>query len=230
MVDFADLFNPRKRGMTPRAEELRGRKLTRHEQEAGQPWDASYHGGGAPWDIGGPQPAVVQLASAGVFVGAVLDAGCGTGDNALCIAARGGHVFGFDVAPTAVSIAREHAAAEGLDAEFAVADALDLGQLGHSFDTVLDCALFHALDAEERQTYVAGLRSVTNPGGRLYLLCFADSNTEPTGPHPVRQRELREPFEGAGGWKIESISRERLFARFAPDGLPAWLLIAGAAR
>ena len=69
-------------------------------------------------------PAVVQLASAGLFVGAVLDAGCGTGDNALCIAARGGHVFGFDVAPTAVSIAREHEAAEGLDAEFAVADAL----------------------------------------------------------------------------------------------------------
>ena len=68
-------------------------------------------------DIGAAQPAVVQLANAGVFVGVVLDAGCGTGDNALCIAARGGHVLGFDVAPTAVSIAREHAAAEGLDAD-----------------------------------------------------------------------------------------------------------------
>ena len=213
--------------MTRPAEELPGRKLTRHEQEAGRPWDASYRGDGAPWDIGAPQPAVVRLTTAGVFVGAVLDAGCGTGDNALCIAARGVHVFGFDVAPTAVSIAREHAAAEGLDAEFAVADALDLGQLGQTFETVLDCALFHALDAEERRTYVAGLRSVTNPGGRLYLLCFADSDTEATGPHPVSQQELREPFERVGGWDIESVSHERLFARFAPDGLPAWLLIAG---
>src|ERR1700742_4999712 len=100
--------------MTHPAEELPGRKLTRHERDAGQPWDASYHGDGAPWDIGAPQPAVVRLVTAGVFVGAVLDAGCGTGDNALCIAAQHGNVFGFDVAPTAVSIAREHAAAEGL--------------------------------------------------------------------------------------------------------------------
>ncbi len=149
--------------MTRPAEELPGRKLTRHEQEAGRPWDASYRGDGAPWDIGAPQPALVRLTTVGLFVGAVLDAGCGTGDNALCIAARGVHVFGFDVAPTAVSIARERAAAEGLDAEFAVADALDLGQLGQTSETVLDCALFHTLDAEERRTYVAGLRSVTNP-------------------------------------------------------------------
>ena len=95
---------------------------------------------------------------------------------------------------------------------------------------MLDCALFHALDAEERRTYVAGLRCVTNPGGRLYLLCFADSDTEATGPHPVRQQELREPFERARGWEIESVSRERLWARFAPDGLPAWLLVAAVAR
>lgn len=212
--------------MTDAADELPGRKLTRHEREAGRPWDASYHDGRAPWDIGAPQPAVVRLVTAGMFVGAVLDAGCGTGDNALRIAAQGVQVFGFDVAPTAVSIAREHAAAKGLDAEFAVADALDLRPIGQSFDTVLDCALFHALDSDERRIYVAGLRSVTNPGAKLYLLCFADSDTEATGPHPVTDQELREPFAEASGWNIASVSRERLFARFATDGLPAWLLTA----
>ncbi len=34
---------------------LRGRKPTSHERMTGEPWDASYHGGPAPWDIGRPQ-------------------------------------------------------------------------------------------------------------------------------------------------------------------------------
>jgi len=44
----------------------------------GLPWDASYHDGPAPWDIGRPQPAIVRLASEGGIAGPVLDAGCGT--------------------------------------------------------------------------------------------------------------------------------------------------------
>src|SRR3954452_11903125 len=60
-----------------------GRPPTSHERLTGLPWDASYRNGPAPWDIGKPQPAVVRLASLGAFAGAVLDAGCGTGDNAL---------------------------------------------------------------------------------------------------------------------------------------------------
>jgi 2-polyprenyl-3-methyl-5-hydroxy-6-metoxy-1,4-benzoquinol methylase len=122
-----------------------GRQPTSHERHAGRPWDASYRDGRAPWDIGAPQPAVVRLASAGVFSGAVLDAGCGTGDNALHVAAALKlHVLGVDVAETAVSIARASAAAHGLGAEFIVADALKLERLHRMFDTVLDCALFHA--------------------------------------------------------------------------------------
>ncbi|MGH9528885.1 MAG: hypothetical protein ACRD2S_03095, partial [Terriglobales bacterium] len=68
----------------------------------GLPWDASYQDGPAPWDIGQAQPAVVRLASAGGFAGAgpVLDAGCGTGENALHIASLGLSVLGVDVAET----------------------------------------------------------------------------------------------------------------------------------
>jgi hypothetical protein len=62
----------------------------------GLPWDASYQDGPAPWDTGRPQPAVVRLAAGGRFAGAVLDAGCGTGENALHIAAPGAPVLGFD--------------------------------------------------------------------------------------------------------------------------------------
>lgn len=200
-----------------------GRRPSSHERLAGRPWDASYTDGPAPWDIGEPQPAVVRLADAEVFGGAVLDAGCGTGDNALHLAARGLCPLGIDVAETAVSIARDHAAARGLDAEFLVADALRLDRLERTFDTVLDCALFHALDEEERREYVASLASVTRPGAMLYLLCFSDVARESTGPHPVGREELAAPFTPASGWSIASIGSERLFARFAPDGVPAWL-------
>ena len=60
----------------------------------GLPWDASYHDGPAPWDIGEPQPAIVRVAAEGGFTGAVLDAGCGTGDNTLHVASLGLSVVG----------------------------------------------------------------------------------------------------------------------------------------
>jgi 2-polyprenyl-3-methyl-5-hydroxy-6-metoxy-1,4-benzoquinol methylase len=49
----------------------------------------------------------------------VLDAGCGTGENALHIASLGLSVLGVDVAETALAIAREKAADRGTQAEFA---------------------------------------------------------------------------------------------------------------
>src|SRR3954462_1420015 len=112
-----------------------GRQPTSHERLTGLPWDASYHDGPAPWDLGRPQPAVVRLASEGRFAGAVLDAGCGTGENALHVAASGLPVLGVDVAETALAIARRKAEERGIEAEFAVADALRLGRLGRRFAT-----------------------------------------------------------------------------------------------
>ncbi len=200
-----------------------GRQPTSHERHAAQPWDASYRDGPPPWDIGAPQPAVVRLASTGALAGAVLDAGCGTGDNALHLVDQGVRVLGVDVAVTAVSMARESATARGIDAEFLVADALHLDRLGRVFDTVLDCALFHAFDNDERRAYVVSLASVTRPGGHLYVLCFSDTDPEIAGPHPVSRQELTAPFTPSSGWSIASISPERLQARFAPEGAPAWL-------
>ena len=36
----------------------------------GRAWDASYQAGPAPWDVGGPHPAIVRLGAAGGFTGA----------------------------------------------------------------------------------------------------------------------------------------------------------------
>jgi SAM-dependent methyltransferase len=201
---------------------ISGRPLTSHERRRGQPWDASYTDGPAPWDIGRPQPAIVRVAGAGGFAGAVLDAGCGTGENALYVAALGLPVLGVDVAGTAVTIARSKADDRGLEAEFAVADALRLERLGRTFATVLDCGLFHSFDRDERPHYVASLASVTERGGTLHVLCFSDEGPE-TGPHPVSQEELRAAFQPAGGWAVAAIAADRIHTRFHDDGAPAWL-------
>jgi SAM-dependent methyltransferase len=201
----------------------RGRQPTSHERRAGRPWDASYLDGPAPWDTGRPQPAIVRLASEGAFAGAVLDAGCGTGDNALHIASLGLHVLGVDVAETALSIAREKAAARGIDAEFAACDALHLDRLGREFQTVLDCGLFHAFDSSERRGYVASLASVTRRGGNLYVLCFSDVDPDAAGPHPVSHEELMAAFTRSSDWSVASISPDRTETRFSARGAPAWL-------
>ena len=206
---------------------FRGRHPTSHEQMTGLPWDASYHNGPAPWDIGGPQPAIVRVVSTGGFVGAVLDAGCGTGENALHIASLGLPVLGFDVAETALAIAREKAAQRRkkdrrLEVEFVEADAFHLERLGRRFQTVLDCGLFHTFNGDEQPRYVASLAPVTEHGGTVYVLCFSDEGPD-TGPHPVSQKELRAAFNPSSGWDIAAIEPDRIQTRFHGEhGAPAW--------
>ncbi len=201
---------------------LSGREPTSHERRSGQPWDASYHDGPAPWDIGRPQPAVVRLASEGGFAGAVLDAGCGTGENALHIASLGLRALGIDVAGTALALAREKARGRGLEVEFVAADAFHLERLGRMFETVLDCGLFHSFEDDERPGYVASLALVTGHGGILHVLCFSDEGPD-TGPHPVSQEELRAAFHPGTGWNVAAIVPERIETRYHDHGVSAWL-------
>ena len=99
------------------------------------------YAGVPPWDIGRAQPEVVGIAETGGFAGAVIDVGCGTGENALELSARRFQVLGIDAAPRAIETARAKAIERGLPAEFLVADALWLGSLGRRFQTALDCGV-----------------------------------------------------------------------------------------
>jgi len=92
----------------------------------------------------------------------VLDAGCGTGENALHVASLGLSVLGFDVAETALAIARQKATDRGIEVEFATADAFHLERLGRRFQTVLDCGLFHNL----RRQRTARIRGESGVGDR----------------------------------------------------------------
>ena len=152
----------------------------------------------------------------------MLDAGCGTGENALHVAALGFSVLGVDVAETALAMARAKADERRLEVEFAAADAFQLERLGREFDTVLDCGLFHTLDGDERPRYVASLASVTKHDGTLYVLCFSDDGPD-TGPHPVSQEELRAAFSPGNGWNVVAVEPDRVQTMYHDDdGAPAW--------
>src|SRR4051812_10511794 len=135
------------------------------------------YAGKAPWDIGKPQPAFVDSASK--ISGSILDAGCGTGENALFFAERGHQVTGIDYLPGPIELAKKKAAERGINATFLVIDALRLDSLPQQFDSIIDSGLFHVFSDEDRKRYVAGLATVAKPGGKLFLQCFSDE--EPAG-------------------------------------------------
>jgi cyclopropane fatty-acyl-phospholipid synthase-like methyltransferase len=164
-------------------------------------FESAYHGT-PPWDIGRPQPAIVRLAETGQISGAVLDVGCGTGENAIYLAERGLAVTGIDGAPTAIRKARAKAKSRGLDLRFEVADALDLS-LPKPFDTVIDSGLFHVFSDDERTRFTASLGRVVRPDGTYFMMCFSEREPGDWGPRRVTQAEIRSAFHA--GWRVNSI-------------------------
>jgi SAM-dependent methyltransferase len=109
----------------------------------------------------------------------------------------------MDISPRAIEQARRKAAERGLAARFEVADALDLGRLGLTFDTVIDSGLFHVFDDDQRVRYVTSLASVLLSGGACYLMCFSDRQPGALGPRRVRRDELLAAF--SDGWTVDGI-------------------------
>ena len=174
---------------------------------------------GVPWDIGAPQPIVVEWERAGRFRGHVLDAGCGTGDNAVFLASRGFRVTAVDIAPTAIETARGRG--DGVD--WVVGDsAAFTGQ----FDTVLASALIHCVPEEERPGLAAALRNAAVDGALLNLTSLAVEGS----PFDVTETELRTALED-GGWEITRFDRDfiSLTSVYDMPRLPVWVVEATAA-
>lgn len=174
------------------------------------------------WDIGRPQREVIALVDRGAFRSPVLDAGCGTGENALAIAASGPAVLGIDASPRAIGKAMGKARERALvGVEFLVADVFTLEGLGRRFASALDCGLFHVFDDHERPVYAASLHAALEPGGELQLLCFSDRERPGWGPRRVSEAELRTTF--ARGWEARAIVPAAFETNLESGEVQAWL-------
>ena len=103
----------------------------------------------------------------------------------------------------------------GLVVHFQVGDALKLDQLSRTFDTVIDCGLFHTFSDEERPLYVAGLTKVVRPED---VSTSSASAIKPPGQGPrlITQDEIRDAFRDAGRSRKSGTSVSNNVAVHAP--------------
>ena len=180
-----------------------------------------------PWDLRGrAQPPVRAAFERGDFgnkkAGPVLDCGCGAGDNANWLAARGHDVLGFDFCAAAVAEATARSTAVfgdaiergGGTATFVEASclALEASAVGaaadehRGFPVALDSALLHCLDDASQRAYVGELAKVVRVGGRVYVGCFSDANPDPwSNPRRLSEAHLRNLFQGPN-WAVLDVN------------------------
>ncbi len=187
-------------------------------------WDDRYQSGTDRWDLGCPAPPFVNLLASpqAPKPGRVAVLGCGAGHDALCFAAAGFEVVGFDFAPSAIERAAQAAAARGLSVRFLQRDifALEPEFLG-GFDYVVEHTCFCAIDPGLRSDYVQVVRRLLRPGGLLIGLFFTHDRVGGP-PFGVRPEEVLRYFEvgfegvsfGAAGDSIESRQGEEYLGLF----------------
>ena len=179
---------------------------------------AARPGDPVPWETGAPQPRVVRAAREGALRGAVLDCGCGLGQNAahLVESRACASIVGFDLSHVAVALARTRcaraeAAATAPPPPCRLLGGVDCAALAHSpvadaaralegggFDVALDSALLHCLGDADARAYVRGLAAVVKPAtGRALVGCFSENNPDPwDNPRRLSARALRELLRG----------------------------------
>lgn len=176
-------------------------------------WDERYRENDTPWDKGIPAPPLLEWMdlNAGKFSGSILVPGCGLGHDVRAIAANSGgeidRVVGLDISPTAVSMASEIPVVG--NELFQYGNLFDLAE-DHcaAYDWVWEHTCFCAIDPKLRSNYVTGVKRALKPGGN-YLAVFYlnpyDNEHSPDGgpPHGCSLNDLKELFEGDGGFSIE---------------------------
>ena len=104
-----------------------------------------------------------------------MDIACGTGNAALLAAEAGASVVGLDQASRLIELARERAAAEGLEVSFVVGDAEQIDFPEESFDVAF--SVFGVIFAPNPERAFAEIIRVLRPGGRAFLTVWLPGGT-----------------------------------------------------
>ena len=158
-------------------------------------WEQKYQSDEAHWDHGTASPGLVEFLEEHreLAKGTVAVPGCGAGHDVRAWARFGFRAHGFDIAPTAVRLARQQTGAAGLDAAFTACDFFT-DSPPEPVDYLWEHTLFCAFQPDRRDEYVRSVLRWLKPGGIYlavnYIVCGPDGP-----PWPVSPRELWRRFQ-----------------------------------
>ncbi|MGC4193001.1 MAG: class I SAM-dependent methyltransferase [Thermomicrobiales bacterium] len=147
-----------------------------------------------PWDRGAPHRHLVEWSERAQIGGdgkRAIVVGCGTGDDAEFVVARGFEVIAFDIAPTAIRMAQERFPESRV--QYRVADLFSPPDewLG-GFDLVVENQTLQALPADIRPAAVTAVARLLAPGGMLLVLANRAVPGQPVAgpPWPLTREEM----------------------------------------
>jgi len=190
---------------------VEGSDKDKNEQGYIEGWEKVYSQKENPFDVNEPNDWVVNLEAQGKIRGLVLDSGCGTGDNALYLAAKGHSVLGIDISTKAIERAKEKAAEKGIEnAKFLQLNIFKLTGYNGKFGAVIDIGCFHSLheDDDDRKKYVIMLRKACRAGAYVFLRAFSMANAKRKGYKGPQVSEEQIHFAFSGGWRIDKLEQK----------------------
>lgn len=140
--------------------------------------------------------------------GRALDLACGSGRNAVWLAARGWTVTGVDFSDVALAQARALAAERGVEVEWVEGDLLEWQPADGAFDLV--AVLYLQVPADERRGILARAAAAVAPGGTLLVVGHDLENLNCGHGGPKDPRVLFTPAQVAAelpGLEIEKADR-----------------------
>jgi ubiquinone/menaquinone biosynthesis C-methylase UbiE len=99
----------------------------------------------------------------------VLEVGCGTGSNLMLYRQAGCSVYGIDLSPSMLAVARNKL---GEGADLQLGDASSMAYQENFFDLVIAMFLLHDMSSEIRPAVMREIIRVTKPEGRVLIIDF----------------------------------------------------------
>jgi len=163
-----------------------------------------------PWNYETPPDSLIELVKSGkIRPCRSIDLGCGIGNYVIYLATEGFNVTGFDISPSAISIAEKKSREKGIECSFLVVDiASRLKDFKIKFDFAYDWELLHHIFPERRKQYVENVYNLLNPKGKYFSVSFSEKDPGFGGQGKYRKTLL--------GTELYFSSRKELENLFKP--------------